>query len=150
MGGFSASRTQSYSKLPEIDRSSLKKFSLFRGGGGSFSASWTQSYSKLPEMDRSSLTNISLFRGKGELFCQPNPKLLKLPEMDRSSLKKFPMGGFLPAKPKVTQNCLKWIDPFSEIVPCLGGCFSTSWTQSYSKLLEVDRSSLYKHKHTIT
>ena len=52
-GGFSASQTQSYLKLSEMDRSSLKMFSLFRQG--SFSSSWTQSYSKLSEMDRSSL-----------------------------------------------------------------------------------------------
>ena len=29
-------------------------------------------------------------------------------------------GTFLPAEPKVTQNCLKWIDPVSEIFPVWG------------------------------
>ena len=52
--------------------------------GGGFSASESQSYSKLSEMDRSSVKKISLVQGGG---------------------------AFLPAKPKVTQNCLKWIDP---------------------------------------
>ena len=35
-------------------------------------------------------------------------------------------GAFLPAEPKVTQNCLKWIHPVSEIFPCSewgGGAF---------------------------
>ena len=76
-----------------MNRSSLKYFSLFREVRGDFSASWTQYYSKLPEMDRSSLKYFPHLGG----------------------------GAHLPAKPKVTQNCLKWIDPVWKFFPVWGG-----------------------------
>ena len=86
-GDFSAGWTQNYSKLPEMDRSSQKNSPCL---GGGFSANWTQSYLKLPEMDRSSLKLFSLLGGG---FYQLNPKLL--PAMDRSSLKIFTCKGVL-------------------------------------------------------
>ena len=41
-GGLFCHKNQSCSKLPEMDRSSVKKVSLILGGGGGFSATKTK------------------------------------------------------------------------------------------------------------
>ena len=54
--------------------------------------------------------------GRRVFSASKTQSYLKLSEMDRTTQKKkLPVQGewglFLPAEPKVTQHCLKWIDP---------------------------------------
>ena len=136
-GGFSATKNQSCWKLHEMDRSSVKKFSLILGGGGTF----LPQKPKLLEIAENCMKwaigsfsaskvagNCKIFPvqqlGGGGLFCHKNQNqsCWKLHEMDRSSLKNFPF-----------VTWLLW-----------GGGFSASWNQSCWKLHEMDRSSLKK------
>ena len=78
-GGVSATKIQSCLKLPEMDRSQLKKFLLIVGVGGLFCHK-NPSCSKLPEMDRSQVKKISLILGGGGggAFLPQKPKLLEI------------------------------------------------------------------------
>ena len=110
-------KNQSCSKLPEMDRSDVKKFSLILGGLG-FSATKTKvAWNCLNWVDLMS-KKFPLILGGVWLFCHKNQSCSKLPEMDRSGVKKFPSswrgGGFSATKIKVAQNCLKWIDLVSK------------------------------------
>ena len=96
--GLFCHKNQSCSKLPEVDRSGVKKISLICGGGGLFCHK-NQSCSKLPEMDRSGVKKFSLILGGG---------------------------GFSATQTKVAQNFLKWIDLVSKVFPSCwrgGGAF---------------------------
>ena len=111
-GGLICHKNQSCWKLPEMDRSSVKKIPLILGGGLFYHKN--QSCSKLPEWIDPVKKFSSSWRGA---FCHKNQSCWKLPEIDRSSVKKnFPSslvggGGFSATKTKVAGNCLKWIDP---------------------------------------
>ena len=138
-GGF-CHQNQSCSKLPEMDRSDVKKFSLI--WGGAFLPP-KQSCSKLPEMDRSGVKKFSLIWGG--LFCHQKQSCSKLPEMDRSDVKNFSLiwkGGFSATKTKVARNCLKWIDLVSKNFPSCGGGLFCHQKQSCSKSPEMDRSGV--------
>ena len=114
-GGDFCNKNQSCSKMPQIDRSSVKNCPSSWGGG--LFCHKIQSCSKLPQMDRSEVKKISLILGGGASatktkvaqnclkwidlvsknflsswegdFLPQKPKLLKLPEMDSSGVKKF-------------------------------------------------------------
>ena len=118
-GGLFCHKILICSKLPQMDRSGVKKFSLI---GGLFCHK-IQSCSKLPEMDRSLVSkNFPSWRGGGA-FLPQNPSCSKLSEMEKSGFKNFPHWGrgFSATKTKVAQNCLKWIDLKSKKFPSLGG-----------------------------
>ena len=87
-GGLFCHKNQSCLKLPEMDRSDVKKFPSSWGGGTLFCHK-NQRCSKYPEMDRSDVKKISLILG----------------------------GGLSATKTKVAQNCLKWIDLMSNNFP---------------------------------
>ena len=119
-------KNQSCLKLPEMDRSSVKNFSLILGGGGGFSATKTKvAQNCLKWIDLVSKNFPS--SGGGGLFCHKNQSCFKLSEMDRSDVKKFSLifGGFSATKTKVARNCLKWIDLMSKIFSLIlgGGLF---------------------------
>ena len=105
VGGLFCHQNQSCSKLPEMDRSEVKKISLIWGGG--LFCHQNQSCSKLPGMDRSEVKKFSLILGGGGgLFCHQNQSCSKLSEMDRSGQKiSLILGGgpFLPPKPKLLE-----------------------------------------------
>ena len=145
-GGLFCHQNQSCLKLPEMDRSEVKKISfILRGGGGLF-CHQNQNSSKLPEMDRSSVKHFPSLGGG--LFCHQNQNCSKLPEMDRSEVKKFSLilvgGGFSATKIKVAQSCLKWIDWRSKIFLHAGGGGGLFCHQNQSclKLPEMDRSEV--------
>ena len=76
-GGLFCHKNQSCSKLPEMDRSGVKKFiSCWRGEGG-FSATKTKLAWNFPEMDRSGVKKFSRILG-GVAFLPQKPKLLKI------------------------------------------------------------------------
>ena len=121
MGGF-CQLSQSCWKLHEMDRSSLKLFSLFshwvREG---FSASWT--------------------KVAGNCMTWIDPVL----NFFLSSVTGW--GGFSASWAKVAENCMKWIDPVLKMFLSS----ATGWgeifcqlNQSCWKLHELDRSSLKK------
>ena len=88
-GGF-CHKNQSCSKLPEMDRSGVKKF---------------PSCSKLPEMDRSGVKKFSFILGRGGGFSATKTKVAQncLKWIDLvSKIFPYPGGGaFLPQKPKL-------------------------------------------------
>ena len=96
-GGLFCHKNQSCLKLPKMDRSEVKNFSLILGGGGAFLPQKSK-LSKLPKMDRTEVKKFPSSWGGG-LFCHKNQSCSKLPKMDRSEVKKFPSswgggGGF--------------------------------------------------------
>ena len=114
-------KNQSCSKLPEMDRSDVKKCSLILGGGGGFSATKTKvAWNCLKWIDL--VSKIFPHPVGGGLFCHKNQNCSKLPELDRTGVKIISHisggGGYFTAtKTKVAQNCLKWIDLMSKIFP---------------------------------
>ena len=115
-------QNQSCSKLPETDKSVVKKISLILGGG--LFCHKNQSCSKLPETDKSAVKKISLIGGG---FSATKTKVARnrLKRINLQS-KKFPSfwgggGGFSATKTKVARNCLKLINLRSKNFPHLGG-----------------------------
>ena len=110
-GGLFCHNNQRCSKLPEMDRSSVKNFPHW----GGLTCHKNQSYWKLPEMDRSSLKKIPHLGGV-EGFSATKTKVAgTLTQVDRSSVKKIHSwggrGDFSATKTKVAGNCLTWIGP---------------------------------------
>ena len=111
-------QNQCSSKLPEMDRSGVKKFSLILGGGG-FSATKTKvAQNCLKWIDLMSKNFPSSWGGGG---------------------------GFSATKTKVARNFLKWIDLMSKFFPSSwqGGLFCHK-NQICSKLPELDKSGVKK------
>ena len=131
-GGLFCHKNQSCWKLPEMDRSDVKKFSLILEGGGGFSATKTKVAGNCLKWIDLMSKNFPSSWGGG-LFCHKNQSCWKLPEMDRSGVKNFPSswgGGFSATKTKVAGNCLKWIDLMSKNFPSSwGGGFSATKTK---------------------
>ena len=75
-GGLFCHKNQSCYKLPEMDRSGVKKFSLILGGGAFLPQKLN--CSELPEFDRSGVKNISLILWGGGNYSATKPKLLKI------------------------------------------------------------------------
>ena len=86
-GGLFCHKNQSHSKLPEMDKSEVKKFSLILEG--ELFCHKNQSWSKLPEMDKSEVKKFSLILGGGRFSAHKNQSCSKLPEMDKSEVKKI-------------------------------------------------------------
>ena len=130
-GGLFCHQNQSCSKLAEMDRSGVKKFSLI-GRGGLF-CHQNQSCLKLPEMDISGIKKIfpHLGRGGGGGFSATKTKFtqncLKWIDLVSKNFPLFPLiwgsGGFSATKTKVAQNSLKWIDLVSNFFPSSGWVF---------------------------
>ena len=147
-GGLFCHKNQSCLKLPEMDRSEVKKIFPHPGGRGLFCHK-NQSCSKLPEMDRSEVKKFSSSWGGGGGFSATKTKVARncLKWIDLKS-KNFPSswgGGFSATKTKVARNCLKWIDLKSKNFPSSwGGGLFCHKNQSCSKLPEMDRSEVKK------
>ena len=127
-GGLFCYKNQSCSKLPEMDRSGVKKISLILWGGG-FSVTKTKvAQNCLKWIDLMS-KNFPSSSGRG-FFCHKNQSCLKLPEMDRSGVKKFSLklkggGLFCHKNQSCSKICLKWIDLVSKKFP-------SSWWGGFS------------------
>ena len=115
-GGLFCHKNQSCLKLPDMDRSGVKKFSLILGGRD-FSATKTKvAQNCLKWIDLVSKISPSSWGG----------------------------GDFSATKTKVARNCLKWIDLVSKISLILGRGLFCHKNQSCSKLPEMDRSGVKK------
>ena len=112
-GGLFCHKNQSCQKLPEMDRSSVKIFSLILEVGD-FSGTKTKVAGNCLKWINPVSKNFPSSLGGGS-FSATKPKLLELPGMDRSSVKNFSSS---------------W-----------GGGFSASQNQSCWKLPEMDKSS---------
>ena len=100
-------KNQSCSKLPEMDKSQVKKFSLIWRGRKDFSATNTKDAQNFLKRINLKTADLSLILGGGEgNFCQQKPKLVKIAWNGRK-LFPHPGGGFSATKTKVAWNCLK-------------------------------------------
>ena len=108
-GGLFCHKNQSCSKLPETDKSGVKKFPSSWGGG--LFCHKNQSCSKLPETDKSEVKKFSLILG----------------------------GGFSATITKVARNCLKRINLRSKNFPSSwgGGLFCHQNQSEVSMMHEI-------------
>ena len=140
-------KNQSCLKLPEMDQSEAKKFSLNLGGGGGFSATKTKVAQNCLKWINLKSKKFSLILG-GRLFCHKNQSCSKLPEMDKSEAKKFSLnlggGAFLQQKPKLLEIAWNWWIWSQKIFPRPGESGFCHKNQSCSKLPEMDKSEVKK------
>ena len=110
-GGFSATRNQSCSKLPEMDKSEVKK--IFPYPGGRFSATKTKVAWNFLKWINLKPKNFHSTWGGGGFSATKTKVAWNCLKWINLKSKNFPSSwgeAFLPQKTKVTQNCLKWIN----------------------------------------
>ena len=127
-GGLFCHKNQSCSKLPETDKSEVKKFSLILGGGGGgFSATKTKVAPNCLKRINLRSKNFPSSWGGGGGFSATKTKVAPncLKRINLRS-KNFPSswgggGGFSATKTKVARNCLKRINLRSKNFPSSWG-----------------------------